>query len=81
MAKKELSPMDVIANVLQIKLQRKERVLLCMACGSRTNIDDQRQLQKKPGGSESLRYCDSCAWDLPIPENLIGRVLDNGTTN
>ena len=77
MAREELSPMDVIANVLQIKLQRKERVLLCMACGSRTNIDDQRQLQEA-GGMESLRYCDSCAWDLPVPENLIGRVLTDG---
>jgi RNase P subunit RPR2 len=77
MAREELSAMDVIANVLQIKLQRKERVLVCMACGSRTNIDDQRQLQKA-GGMESLRYCDRCAWDLPVPENLIGRVLTDG---
>jgi RNase P subunit RPR2 len=77
MAREELSAMDVIANVLQIKLQRKERVLLCMACGSRTNIDDQRQLQEA-GGSESLRYCDACAWDLPVPEHLIGRVLEDG---
>ncbi len=73
----ELSSIDVIANVLQIKLQRKERVLLCMRCGSRTNIDDQRQLQDA-GGMESLRYCDSCAWDLPVPENIIGRVLTDG---
>ena len=77
---KQLSSIDVIANVLQIKLQKKERVLLCMNCGSRTNIDDQRQLQDA-SGMESLRYCDSCAWDLPVPENLIGRVLKNGTTN
>ena len=74
---KQLSSIDVIANVLQIKLQKKERVLLCMACGSRTNIDDQRQLQDA-GGMESLRYCDSCAWDLPVPENIIGRVLTDG---
>ena len=73
----ELSSIDVIANVLQIKLQRKERVLLCMNWGSRTNIDDQRQLQDA-GGMESLRYCDSCAWDLPVPENIIGRVLTDG---
>ena len=73
----ELSSIDVIANVLQIKLQRKERVLLCMRCGSRTNIDDQRQLQDA-GGMESLRYCDLCAWDLPVPENIIGRVLTDG---
>ena len=74
---KQLSSIDVIANVLQIKLQKKERVLLCMRCGSRTNIDDQRQLQDA-GGMESLRYCDSCAWDLPVPENIIGRVLTDG---
>jgi len=74
---KQLSSIDVIANVLQIKLQKKERVLLCMNCGSRTNIDDQRQLQDA-GGMESLRYCDSCAWDLPVPENIIGRVLTDG---
>ena len=74
----ELPALDVIANVLQIKLQRKQRVLLCMACGSRTNIDDQRQLQNADG-MEALRYCDSCAWDLPVPENLIGRVLEDGT--
>ena len=73
----ELSSIDVIANVLQIKLQRKERVLLCMRCGSRTNIDDQRQLQDA-GGMESLRYCDSCAWDLPVPDNIIWRVLTDG---
>ena len=73
----ELPAWDVIANILQIKLQRRERVLLCMACGSRTNIDDQRQLQNA-GGMESLRYCDSCAWDLPVPENLIGRVIPDG---
>ena len=79
MERPEMLPaMDVIANVLQIKLQKKERVLLCMACGSRTNIDDQRELQNA-GGMESLRYCDSCALDLPIPENLIGRVLKDGT--
>ena len=74
---KQLSSIDVIANVLQIKLQKKERVLLCMRCGSRTNIDDQRQLQDA-GGMESLRYCDSGAWDLPVPENIIGRVLTDG---
>ena len=78
MERTELSALDVIANVLQIKLQKKQRVLLCMACGSRTNIDDQRQLQNA-GGGRSLRYCDKCAWDLPVPENLIGRVLDDGT--
>jgi|TARA_R100000656_G_scaffold81664_1_gene59744 hypothetical protein len=73
----ELPALDVIANVLQIKLQRKQRVLLCMACGSRTNIDDQRQLQNADG-MEALRYCDLCAWDLPVPENLIGRVIPDG---
>ena len=78
MERTELSALDVIANVLQIKLQKKQRVLLCMNCGSRTNIDDQRQLQNADG-MEALRYCDKCAWDLPVPENLIGRVLEDGT--
>ena len=55
MERTELSALDVIANVLQIKLQKKQRVLLCMNCGSRTNIDDQRQLQNA-AGMEALRY-------------------------
>ena len=77
MERTELPALDVIANVLQIKLQKKQRVLLCMNCGSRTNIDDQRQLQNADG-MEALRYCDLCAWDLPVPENLIGRVIPDG---
>ena len=71
----ELPAMDVIANVLQITLQKEYHVLLCMICGSRPSVETQRRLQNK-GGMEALRYCEKCSWNLPVPENLIGRVED-----
>tara|TARA_R110000765_G_scaffold118426_1_gene212823 strand:- start:61 stop:303 length:243 start_codon:yes stop_codon:yes gene_type:complete len=74
----ELPALDVIANVQQVLLQKKHHVLLCMICGSRTNVEDQRRLQGKTG-MESLRYCEECSWDLPVSTKInLGRDIDNG---
>ena len=75
----ELPALDVIANVQQVLLQKKHHVLLCMICGSRTNVEDQRRLQGKlydVTATESLRYCEECSWNLSIEGNLTGRVED-----
>jgi len=74
----ELPAMDVIANVQQVLLQKKYHVLLCMICGSRTNVEDQRRLQGK-NGMEALRYCEECSWDLPVATKInLGREIENG---